>query len=201
MNSQLFLLMVANPELNIILTEHFYLYSNALPCWPWRGCASQIEPIMGVSKPLALKFPFQVQTHHSKVLPSTTLFIRVLTSSHFFLPNCSSKEYLEQTTKYSHKCPSESKSYSVVSNSLRPHGLYSPWNSPGQNTGVGSLSPLQGIFPTQGWNPGLPHCRWILCQLSHKGSPQCPRAFWNNSNQPIPHPLLSCILTEKSIIL
>ena len=30
---------------------------------------------------------------------------------------------------------------------------------------------LQGIFPTQGWNPGLPHCRWILYELSHKGSP------------------------------
>ena len=39
---------------------------------------------------------------------------------------------------------------SAVSDSLRPHGLYSPWNSPGQNTGVGSLSLLQGIFPTQG---------------------------------------------------
>ena len=48
---------------------------------------------------------------------------------------------------------------------------YSPWNSPGQNTGVGSLSLLQGIFPAQGSNPGLPHCRQILYQLSHKGSP------------------------------
>ena len=38
-------------------------------------------------------------------------------------------------------------SHSVVSDSLRPHVLYSPWNSPGQNTGVGSLSHLQGIFP------------------------------------------------------
>ena len=36
-----------------------------------------------------------------------------------------------------------------------------------ENTGVGSLSLLQGIFPTQGSNPGLPHCRWILYQLSH----------------------------------
>ena len=43
---------------------------------------------------------------------------------------------------------------------------------PGQNTGVGSLSFLQGIFPTQGLNPGLPHCRQILYQLSHKGSPR-----------------------------
>ena len=59
---------------------------------------------------------------------------------------------------------------SVVSNSLWPHELYSPWHSPGQNTEVGSLSLLQGIFPTQGSNPGLLHCRWVLYQLSHKGS-------------------------------
>ena len=51
-------------------------------------------------------------------------------------------------------------------------GLHSPWNSLGQNTGVGSLSLLQGIFPTQGSNPGLLHCRQILYQLSHKGSPR-----------------------------
>ena len=46
-----------------------------------------------------------------------------------------------------------------------------PWNSPGQNIGMGSLSLLQGIFPTRGSNPGLPHCRHILYQLSHKGNP------------------------------
>ena len=51
-------------------------------------------------------------------------------------------------------------------------GLYSLWNSPGQNTGVGSLSLLQGIFPTQESNPGLSHCRWILYQLSQKESPR-----------------------------
>ena len=60
-----------------------------------------------------------------------------------------------------------SESRSVMSNSLRPCRLYSPWNSPGQNTGVGSLSLFQGIFPTQGSNPGIPHCRWILYQLSY----------------------------------
>ena len=49
-----------------------------------------------------------------------------------------------------------------MSDSLRPHGLYSLWKSPGQNTGVSSLSLLQGIFLTQGSNPGLPHCRQIL---------------------------------------
>ena len=62
---------------------------------------------------------------------------------------------------------SKSKSCSVVSNTLWPHGLYSPCNSPGQN-----ISLLQGIFPTQGSNPHLLHCRWILYQWSHKGSPR-----------------------------
>ena len=69
-------------------------------------------------------------------------------------------------------CENESKSHSVMSDSLRPHGLFSPWNSPGQNTGVGSRSLLQGIFPTQGSIPGLPHCKQILYQLSHQGSPR-----------------------------
>ena len=65
----------------------------------------------------------------------------------------------------------ESESFSVVSNSSRPHGLYSSWNSPDQNTGVVTLSLFQGIFSTQGSNPDLPHCMWILYQLGHKGSP------------------------------
>ena len=70
------------------------------------------------------------------------------------------------------KVKSESESRSVVSDSLWSHGLSSPWNSPGQNTRVGSLSLLQGIFWTQRLNPGLLHCRRILYQLSHKGSPR-----------------------------
>ena len=59
---------------------------------------------------------------------------------------------------------------------LRPHELWltrflCPWNSPGKNTGVGSCFLLQGVFPNQGLNPGLLHCRWILYQLSHRGRP------------------------------
>ena len=65
---------------------------------------------------------------------------------------------------------------------LRPHGLYSPWNSPGHNTEVGSHSLLQEIFPTQGLNPGFPHCRQILYQLSHKEGQE----YW--SGEPIPSP-------------
>ena len=59
-----------------------------------------------------------------------------------------------------------------MSDSLRPHVLYNPWNSPGCNTGVGSLPLFQGTFPTQGSNPGLLHCRWIIYQLSHQESPR-----------------------------
>ena len=76
------------------------------------------------------------------------------------------------------KKESESESHSVVSNSLRLHGLCSPWNSPGQDTGVGICSLLQGIFPMEGSNPGLPgfHCRWILYQLSTREAHlQCRR--------------------------
>ena len=58
----------------------------------------------------------------------------------------------------------------------RPHGLYParllcPWDFPGHNTGVGRHSLLQEIFPTQGSNPGVPDCRWILYHLSHQRSP------------------------------
>ena len=92
---------------------------------------------------------------------------------------------------------SGSESCSVVSDSLRSHGLYSPWNSPGQSTGVGSLSHLQGIFPTQGSNPGLLHYRWILYQLSHKGSPRILKwvayPFSSRSSQPRNPTGVSCI--------
>ena len=75
---------------------------------------------------------------------------------------------------------------SVMSDSATP--WTSPWNSPSQNTGVGSLSLLQGIFPTQESNPGLLHCRWILFQLSHKGSPKILEwvayPFCRESSQP-----------------
>ena len=75
----------------------------------------------------------------------------------------------------------KSESCSVVSDSLQPYGLYSSRNSPGQNTGVGSLSLLQGIFPTRGSNPGLPHCRQILYQLSHKRKGRLKRSFWEQA--------------------
>ena len=71
-------------------------------------------------------------------------------------------------------CACECSAASVLSDSLWPCGLYSvrllsPWNSPGKNTRVGCLSLLQGIFPTQGSNPCLLHCRRIFYPLRHLG--------------------------------
>ena len=112
------------------------------------------------------------------------------------------KYYREMFSWYSMQLKeSESVSHSVVSNSLQPHWLYSPWNSPGQNTGMSSLSLLQGSSqprdPTQGYNPGLSHCRQILHQLSHKGSPRilewvaCP--FSSRSSQHRNKSRVSCV--------
>ena len=84
-----------------------------------------------------------------------------------------------------------------MSNSLWHQGLYSPCNSLGQNTGVGSLSLLQGIFPTQGSNPGLPHCRQIFYQLNHKWSPRILEwityPFSSRSSQPRNRTRVYCI--------
>ena len=85
----------------------------------------------------------------------------------------------------------------MVSDSLQLHGLHSQWNSPGQNTIVGSYSLLQGIFPTQGSNPGLLHYRRILYQLSHKGNPRILKwvayPFSSRSSQPKNQTGVSCI--------
>ena len=79
---------------------------------------------------------------------------------------------------------------------LCDHMDYSPWNSAGQNTGVGNLSLLQGIFPTQGMNTGLLHCTWNLYQLSHRGSPRILEwvaySFSSRSSQPRNQNGVSC---------
>ena len=78
-----------------------------------------------------------------------------------------------------------------------PWTLFSPWNSPGQNTGVGSLSLLQGMFPTQGLHPDVPPGRRILYQLSHQGSPGILQGlaypFSSGASQPRNWTRVSCI--------
>ena len=76
--------------------------------------------------------------------------------------------YFSRNSSSTLPCFQESESHLVVSDSLQPHGLYSPWNSRGQNTEVDSFSFFQGIFATQGSNPGLPHCRQILYDMNQE---------------------------------
>ena len=112
------------------------------------------------------------------------------------------------------KC--ESESHSIMSNSLRPRGLYSPWNSPGQNAGVGSLSfPSLGDLPNPGIEPRSPalqadslptelsgkpifyHTDGKIRQLSHKGNPRILKwvayPFSSRSSQPRNQTRVSCI--------
>ena len=79
---------------------------------------------------------------------------------------------------------SDSESRSALSYSLQPHGLYSLRNSPGQNTGVVSLSLLQGIFPTQGSNPGLLHCRQDSLPVEPLGKPWFDRNKYLREKNP-----------------
>ena len=83
------------------------------------------------------------------------------------------------------------------SHGLQPSRLLHPWDFPGKSTGVGCHFLLQGIFLTQGSNPGLPHCRQILYQLNHKGSPRILEwlayPFSRGSSQPWNQTGVSCI--------
>ena len=88
---------------------------------------------------------------------------RVLSGNQYWRAKIRASTPVIQTSLFQH--------WSEV-NSLSCVRLFVTQNSPGQNTGVGSLSLLQGIFPIQGLNPGLPHCRQILHKMSHKRSPR-----------------------------
>ena len=121
-----------------------------------------------------------VPSYHWPLLSTCTILVFIFV--HFKSQCFRLFQLLSQTTAvllstcflFDYKCVGilvgiyESESHSVVSESLRPHGLHSPLNSPGQDTGVGSLSLLQGIFPTQELNRSLLHCRQILHQLSYQ---------------------------------
>ena len=86
---------------------------------------------------------------------------------HLFISNQNKRVH----TDFKHICQSESESHSVVSDSLRPHGLYSPWDSPSQNTGVVAV-PFSRDLSNPGIKPRSPVLQAdFFNQLSHKGSP------------------------------
>ena len=162
--------------------------------------SARVHPVHWCAFPLVIVKPFRKR--------KSVLFVIILKEGMYTA--CLGKLFQSWATHTLNR-ESESESCSVLSNSLQPHGLYSPWNSPGQNTGVGtfpspgdlpnqgielwspalqadslpaepqgkpkntgvhSLSLLQGIFLTQELNQGLLHCRQILYQLSSEGSPK-----------------------------
>ena len=170
-------------------------------CWrKWQLWWLVLDGFMasGFSRSVVL-FSASLNLHGQQPLP---LSICLMISSFFLL--CEDNHYIESwlmnPTFHQIFLPpylkAQWKSLSLVW-LLLPHGLYSSWNSPGQNTGVGSLSLLQGIVSTKGSNPGLLHCRRILYQLSHKGSPRILE--WvaypssSGSSQPRNRTRVSCI--------
>ena len=131
---------------------------------------------------------------HSASVPSPLPQFLSLTKKSLVL-DLSPQETLEENE--SSEGGRGSESHWVVSDFLRLHGLWGPWNSPGQNTGVRSLFLLQGIFPIQGSNPGLPRRRQILYQLSHQGSPRILEwvayPFSSRSSRPRNRTGVSCV--------
>ena len=111
-------------------------------------------------------------------------------------PNPVKDEYL-----WGPRGKSESENHLVLLDSLWPHGLHSPWNSPGQNTGVGRLSLLQGIFLTRELNLGLLHCRWILYQLNYQGSLEAKAAlFLLSVNTQYRKPFRWRVVSERALV-
>ena len=136
---------------DFLVPQDFLLYS----IWPWHPkLNSRIRQGWSISRSYSSPATARPSPQHYRQPRNTCVGIR---TRHSF----------QDAVLLQDDC---SESRSVVSDSLQPRGLYSPWNSPGQNTGVGGLSLLRGIFPTQGWNPGLLNCRQILYRLSHKGT-------------------------------
>ena len=103
---------------------------------------------------------------------SVCLCVCIYTHTHIFFSHIIFHCGLSQDIEYSSFCYTRGLCCLWKWKLLSHVWLFATQNSPGQNTGVGSLSLLQGIFPIQGSNPGLAHCRWILYQLSPKGSPR-----------------------------
>ena len=143
------------------------------------GQSSREEAIMTCRSPKNLyrsPLSFQLNTNLStyRVKPHKTGEVQIPGNSNYWRETCREEnglwtDWATELSKARVGSDWGSDSRSVVSDSATPWTIYGPWNSPGQNTGVGSLSFLQGIFPTQGSNPGLSHCRQMLYQLSHEG--------------------------------
>ena len=161
------------PNENLLSTKLVFLSQSPTIALAWQ---------MDLFSPASSFSPCPFLSRHA--LPHTELELechsRLLTDSTTHPYSCSRAVMAESLTNYSCKLFIRDEVKWVIQSCLTLHDFMdcSPWNSPGQNTGMGSLPLCQGIFPTQGSNPGLPQCRWILYQLSYQGSPGMNRS-WN----------------------
>ena len=133
---------------------------------PWT-VAQQAPLSMGFSKQQdrsGLPFPSPGDLPDPGIEPrSPTLQTDALLSKPYLIISTELKEKhtLQSLSEVTQSCPTPCRPHG-----LQPTRLLCPWNFPGKSTGVGCHFLLQGIFPTQGSNPGLPHCRQMLYRLS-----------------------------------
>ena len=180
------------PNENLLSTKLVFLSQSPTIALAWQ---------MDLFSPASSFSPCPFLSRHA--LPHTELELechsRLLTDSTTHPYSCSRAVMAESLTNYSCKLFIRDEVKWVIQSCLTLHDFMdcSPWDSPGQNTGMGSLPLCQGIFPTQGSNPGLPHCRWILYQLNHKGSPGIlawvAYPFSRGSSRPRNRTRVSCI--------
>ena len=146
-------------------SSHYFYFLGVMrgksPVWNWKETGTYLPQRTG-------GMYYKMQLNYQKMSRDIWLVVKVakwdqLVNLWVFFHLKSAGEVQGQKVKVAHSCP-------TLCNPM--DYTHSPWNSPGQTTGVGSRCLLQGIFPTQELNPGHLHCRQNLYQLSHQGSPR-----------------------------
>ena len=147
---------------------------------------------------------YQLSYQGRHVASNVTFKTDIQVNSHLPLrKTCYLKEIFSLKNPIILNVKSESESRSVMSNSLWHHGLYSPWNSSGQHTRVGTLSLLQGIFQAQGLNPGFPTLQADSLSPEPQGSPRLLEwiiyPFSSGSSRLSNQTRASCVVPHKNI--
>ena len=152
------------------LISYFFHTTIFTYCLIYSECSFSVSPISSMRY---WDFSFYLSLYPKLSILIFELMIKLVNE---FLTLKSQSE----TTTQNHFCKCAVLSHSVVYNSTTPSTIacQAPlWDSPAKNTGVGYHALLHGIFPTQGLNSGLPHCRRLLYRLSHQGSNNCKGGY------------------------
>ena len=178
-----------------LLKKNIYIYIFCGCCWVSKSCLTLCNPmnctppsssVHGISQARILEW-VAVSFSRGSSWPRDQTCVSCI-AGRFFTTESPGKHQIRSDQSLSHVLL------------LWHHRLYIPWNSLGQNTMVGNLFLLQGVFPTQGSNPGLLHCRQILSHLSHQRSPRILEwvayPLSKGSSQPRNGAGVSCIAGE-----